>query len=394
MKIFADKSPQKRVGQSISEDLSIKPQHSKCVYPFFENRPETIARKKVPDLTRSAAVQHKAGAPGVGLNSEVVQRQTFDDLLKNPTIMDSIMKNLAAKDLQYLGSTNRASRQVVAPVARQVLAQEMFEPPAGGGAAPAEDLKSTLHVEHIRNEPPLSAGSLRKKIEFLAAKKQIATRALNERDAQAILSGEPMRGKGASSSIAEQVDSGKSKFLSASEKPMHKFSRGSAGHVAIKRPEHYSEKLALSQKYESTVKPPSVDSIEMQAHKGRFKSHDTVMAALSSAKDSDQDNARKAHEVMFEEPLPLTHVVNLDGGLPQGEHVLSKQAMARRREKEDALAKKGSVEYRTYKSHDDARAKMGKNKSLGTKYKIKGEDRIYDLSEQIQDSKKKKGRRR
>ena len=360
-------------GMNSYQDKNLKSQN--------QSMANTVAQKKKETPTTQSVASSAHSGNGT------IQRMGFGDLLGHPNMMDGVMSHLSSEDLARLSMVNTATHAAVAPVVPQVLAQELFQPPRADGPS-ASSLETSPNVKHIHaSASPLS---VRKKIDFLAANRQIATRALKQEDAAAIASNQPITGKGGSTDIAAQVAGESTALISASEQPTNKFSGGSHGHVAIKRPEHYYQKRLLHGYYPKTVKAPELSQLEEGQHINRFKNHATVMTALNGSSTNDQRNAHEAHEVMFEGPLSLAHVINIDGGLPQTQHALSRQAIARHEQKAAAAAG-SATSLRAYKSHEDARTKLSKNSSLGTQYHLKGDSTtIYDLSQNLQDVAKKK----
>ncbi len=261
----------------------------------------------------------------------------FHQVLETDKVLDNVMKFLSAEDLAQLSRVNKTTQQTVAPVVPQVLAQEMFQDPP----EPEEEKQMELLPKKGFVQPevaqqmdtqtnPLKA---RQKIDYLAAKKQIATRALNKGDAKDLALGRPLVGEGNSKSVLQQVQKGKSQFISATDHPSNKFSGGSSGHVAIKRPEHYVQKHKMHKKYPQTVKAPDVSEMEFMEHNRKFLNHETVLEQMGKAPESDVRNVVNAREVMFQEPLHLKHVVDMSGGLPQAEIKMSKQALERQEAK-------------------------------------------------------------
>lgn len=245
-------------------------------------------------------------------------------------LSDRVGQMLEASDLSRLAQVNTALQDevqpLVEPVAVNTLGNVLDDKAAGGRKR--KGVEKSEHVRHMDTKTDPEAAL--KKIDHLSEKGLIVTRALNESDAINLLSGKPLKGKGGSLDVAEQVRTGETNLISASARPSHAFSGGSRGHVAINTPKHIEAVGKLAKKYPKTVTRgmPTVSPSKLD-----FVSHEQVMEAVKSENTKDQMNARNAKEVMFRKRVGIEHVVVLDGGVPQRKVEESKAAKARKEEK-------------------------------------------------------------
>ncbi len=167
-----------------------------------------------------------------------------------------------------------------------------------------DQMASSPHFWHIANGgATLDSSQLRKVLKVLGREKLAVFRALNrDHDPKLLLSGSPLKGRGTSKNVQTQVDRGNTGLVSVSTAPISTFLRDhrvkNGGYAMI-----WTEKGARLYFGNGVIYP-------------KYHNHQQVLSEVSKAGGSLLQRARKAHEALFVEPVPLDIVVLLNGGFP------------------------------------------------------------------------------